>query len=286
MRARCVRIAIFAGFAGLVAPLYGQWTHPDPRAPRTHDGKPILTAPAPRLNGKPDLSGVWEAERPKPDAKFSYLGAGKADAAGLQIDASDVADIHRNVFVGMKREEEPLKPEALAIIARRAKQQPPQVHCLPVGVPGIMTTYAFKMIQSPREIVMLGEGSDPPRQIYLDGRGLPKDPDPTWMGSSVGKWAREAEGNEEGDTLVVQTTGFNEEGWLDNVGHPRGESMVITERYHRRDYGHIDLEIRYEDPKYYTRPFSNKTTLNLIPDSDVIEFVCTENEKDVEHLGK
>jgi hypothetical protein len=98
------------------------------------------------------------------------------------------------------------------------------------------------------------------------------------MGSSVGKW--------EGDTLVVQTTGFKEEGWLDNAGHPRSESMRITERFRRRDFGHIDLEIRYEDAKYYTRPFANKTTLNLIPDSDIIEYVCTENEKDKEHADK
>jgi hypothetical protein len=81
----------------------------------------------------------------------------------------------------------------------------------------------------------------------------------------------------------VQTTGFKEEGWLDNAGHPRSESMLITERYHRRDFGHIDLEIRYEDAKYYTRPFANKITLSLIPDSDIIEYVCTENEKDKEH---
>jgi hypothetical protein len=277
-----LRIAVFTGFVGLyvglLAPSYAQWAHPDAATPRNRDGKPNLSAPAPRLNGKPDLSGVWEADRPTAGAAISYLGGNTADPFGLQIDASDVADIHRNVFLGMKREEEPLKPEALAIIARRKDQQPPQVRCLPVGVPGIMTMYAFKMIQTPRELVMLGEAQDPPRQIYLDGRGLPKDPDPTWMGYSSGKW--------EGDTLVIQTTGFKEDGWLDNVGHPRSEAMVITERLRRRDFGHIDLEIRYEDPKYYTRPFTNKTTLHLIPDSDVIEFVCTENEKDLEHLGK
>lgn len=272
------RIAVLAGFAGLLAPAYAQWAQPDPRTPRNRDGKPNLAAPAPRVNGRPDLSGVWQAERPKADAGTLYLGGGAADPFGLQIDSSDVADLHRNVFFGMKREEEPLKPEALAVLAKRQKQQPPQVHCLPVGVPGLMTMYAFKMIQTPRELVMLGEAQDPPRQIYLDGRGLPKDPDPTWMGYSAGKW--------EGDTLVIQTSGFKEEGWLDNVGHPRSEAMLITERLRRRDFGHIDLEIRYEDPKYYTRPFTNKTTLNLIPDSDIIEFVCTENEKDVQHLGK
>jgi len=263
--------------AGLLTPVHAQWLHPDPAAPRAPDGKPILTAPAPRINGKPDLSGVWEAERPSPDATRSFTG-GATPAVNLQIDQQDVSDIHRNVFFGMKREDEPLKLEAIAILSKRRNEQPPQVRCLPQGVPGLMMVYAFKMIQTPSELIVIGESQEPPRQIYLDGRDLPKDPDPSWMGYSTGTW--------EGDTLVVQTTGFNEEGWLDNVGHPRGQSMLITERFHRRDFGHIDLEIRYDDPKYYTRPFTNKTTLNLIPDSDIIEFVCTENEKDLQHLGQ
>ena len=262
---------------GLIAPAYAQWLHPDPGTPRTRDGKPLLTAPAPRLNGKPDLSGVWQATRPTPDAFRSYTGGSDPDPLDLQIDQLDAADIRRNVFFGMKREEEPLKPEAIAILSKRRKEQPPQVRCLPQGVPGIMMVYAFKIVQTPRELIMLGESQDPPRQIYLDGRSLPKDPDPSWMGYSTGKW--------EGDTLVVETTGFNEESWLDNVGHPRSQSMLITERFHRHDFGHIDLEIRYNDPKYYMRPFTNKTTLNLIPDSDIIEYVCTENEKDMQHLG-
>jgi hypothetical protein len=272
------RLASVIALTGLVAPTYAQWLHPDPRTPRTRDGKPILTAPAPRLNGKPDLSGVWQATRPTLDAARSYTGGVDPDVLRMQIDQLDVADIHRNVFLGMKREEEPLTAEAMAVLSKRQNEQPPQVRCLPEGVPGVMMVYAFKIVQTPRELIMIGESQEPPRQIYLDGRGLPKDPDPSWMGYSIGKW--------DNDTLVVQTTGFKEEGWLDNVGHPRGQSMLITERFRRRDFGHIDLEIRYDDPKYYTRPFTNKTTLDLIPDSDVIEFVCTENEKDVEHLGK
>jgi len=272
------RFAIIIGLSGLFAPAYAQWLHADPGTPRTRDGKPILTAPAPRLNRNPDLSGVWEAARPTLDSRRSYNGGIASDPLNLQIDQLDVGDIHRNVFFGMKPEEEPLKPEAIAVLSKRRNEQPPQVRCLPQGVPGVMMVYAFKMIQTPRELIMIPESQEPARQIYLDGRDLPKDPDPTWMGYSTGKW--------EGDTLVVQTTGFKEEGWLDNVGHPRGQSMLITERFHRRDFGHIDLDIRYEDPTYYTRPFTNKTTLNLIPDSDIIEFVCTENEKDMEHLGK
>jgi len=270
-----LKFARVIAFTGLLAPAHAQWLHPDPRTPRTRDGKPILTAPAPRLNGKPDLSGVWQATRPALETARSFTGG--APAPGMQIDQQDVADIHRNVFFGMKREEEPLKPAALAVLSKRQNQQPPQVRCLPQGVPGIMMVYAFKMVQTPSELIVIGESQEPPRQIYLDGRALPKDPDPSWMGYSTGKW--------ENDTLVVQTTGFNEEGWLDNVGHPRGQSMLITERFHRRDFGHIDVEIRYDDPKYYTQSFSNKTTLNLIPDSDIIEFVCTENEKDIDHLS-
>lgn len=272
------RLASVIALTGLVAPTYAQWLHPDPRTPRTRDGKPILTAPAPRLNGKPDLSGVWQATRPTLDAARSYTGGVDPDVLRMQIDQLDVGDIHRNVFLGMKREEEPLTADAMAVLSKRQNEQPPQVRCLPEGVPGVMMVYAFKIVQTPRELIMIGESQEPPRQIYLDGRGLPKDPDPSWMGYSIGKW--------DDDTLVVQTTGFKEEGWLDNVGHPRGQSMLITERFRRRDFGHIDLDIRYDDPKYYTRPFTNKTTLNLIPDSDIIEFVCTENEKDAEHLGK
>ena len=275
---RSASLASILALLGVPLPGYAQWLHADPRAPRTRDGKPVLTAPAPRLNGKPDLSGVWEAARPTLDALRSYNGGTDPDPLHLQIDQFDAADIHRNVFFGTGREEEPLKPEAIAIVSERRKEQPPQVRCLPMGVPGIMLVYAFKMIQTPRELIMIGESPDPPRQIYLDGRGLPKDLDPTWMGYSTGRW--------EGDTLVVQTTGFNEEGWLDNAGHPRSQSMRITERFHRRDLGHIDLEISYDDPKYYTRPFTSKTTLNLIPDSDIIEYVCAENEKDMPHLGK
>jgi hypothetical protein len=272
------RFASAIAVSGLLAPSYAQWLHPEPRTPRTRDGKAVLTAPAPRLNGKPDLFGVWQATRPTLDALRSYTGGSDPDPLHLQIDQFDAADIHRNVFFGMKREDEPLKPEAIAILSKRRNEQPPQVRCLPQGIPGIMLVYAFKIVQTPRELIMIGESPDPPRQIYLDGRSLPKDPDPSWMGYSTGKW--------EGDTLVVQTTGFNEEGWLDNAGHPRGQSMLITERFRRRDFGHIELEIRYDDSKYYTRPFTNKTTLDLIPDSDIIEFVCTENERDMQHLGK
>jgi hypothetical protein len=123
---------------------------------------------------------------------------------------------------------------------------------------------------------VLPEAGDPPRQIYLDGRSTPTDVQPSWTGYSTAKW--------QGDTLVVETTGFKEESWLDAFGHPRSETMRVRESYRRRDFGHMDLAVTIEDPKYYTRPFGFNTQLNLLPQGDSIEYVCTENEKDRVHL--
>jgi len=248
----------------------------DPSIPRTPDGRPNLTAPAPRLNGKPDLSGLWQAER-TPVSEFTrVLGP---ELAQIQPDLSDVTKHVINVFWDIKPEEWPIRPEAAALTEQRQKsgRDFQSAYCLPGSVPVAMLIMNFKIVQSPRQIVMLPTG-DPPRQIHLDGRSLQKDPEPSWMGSSVGRW--------EGDTLVIETTGFNERAWLDGFGHPRSESMRITERYRRRDFGHMDLEMSFDDPKYYTRPFGFKTTLTLIPDSELLEYVCTENEKDIAHLPR
>lgn len=257
-------------------PVSAQWAdYPDRRTPRTKDGRPDLTAPAPRLHGTPDLSGVWQAER-APVAEFaSVLGN---DRANVQVDLNDVNKHYMSVFWGVKPETEPLRPEAAAILKHRLQSptENPMTHCLPIGVPAVAFVYEFKMVQAPQEIVMLTETADPARQIYIDGRALPENPEPSWMGYSAGRW--------EGDTLVVETAGFTERSWLDGAGHPRSELMHITERYFRRDFGHLDLEVIFDDPKYYTRPFKLKTGFRLVPDSDVFEFVCTENEKDLAHM--
>jgi hypothetical protein len=261
---------------GTITYAHAQWlNYPDARTPRTKDGKPNLTAAAPRLNGKPDLSGLWQAERTPTQEYERVLGKGIAQ----QVDIYDATKHVLNIFWGMKPEEEPLQPEAASILKYRTNPiEYPPTQCLPHGIPMALMVFTFKIIQTPREIVMLHETGDPPRQIHTDGRPLPKDPEPTWMGYSTGRW--------QGDTLVVDTTGFNERAWLDGQGHPRSESMQITERYRRRDFGHMDLEIAFNDPKYYTRPFAIKTGLTLIPDSDVLEFVCNENEKDRPHMKK
>jgi hypothetical protein len=248
-----------------------QWLdHRDPKIPRSADGRPNLVAPAPRVGGRPDLSGVWQAERTPPDEFARVMGPSLLD---LQVDISDITKYVLNVFWGMKPAEEPLRPEGAAILKQRqaSGQDFHGADCLPPALPANLSIMAFKMIQAPGEVVVVPGSGDPPRQIYTDGRSLPANPDPTWTGYSVGSW--------QGDSLVVETVGITTRAWLDGFGHPRSERMRITERYRRRDFGHMELELSFDDPTYYTRPFGYKTTLMLLPDTDVLEYVCTENWK-------
>ena len=259
------------------APLAAQWLqYRDPTLPRTKEGAPNLTAPAPRTSdGHPDLSGVWAAE-PSPEIQRA-LG----DANPFGADAQFISKYALNIFADLKPDDEPLHPEAAALLRER-KTHPgiyqPTTHCLPGGVPFATLIAPFKIVQTPRVIVLLLEDNNPPRQIHIDGRPLPSDPWPTWMGYSIGVW--------KGDTLEVQTAGFNDRGWLDTMGHPRSEAARITERFTRRDVGHMDVEIAIDDPKTYTRPFTIKPRLRLLPDTDILEAVCAENEKDLAHLGR
>ena len=256
-------------------PLTAQWLdYQDPHTP-LRNGKPDLSAAAPRVNGTPDLSGVWQAERTSEKEFAAVLG----DAfTSTQVDFNDINKYLLNVLWDLKPGEEPVRPEVAAIMKQRSTMQSPTAKCLPAGVPAGLFVYSIKMIQSPREIVILSENGDPARQIHTDGRGLPVDPQPSWMGYSVGKW--------QGDTLAVETTGFREDSWLDGSGHPRSESMRVRENFHRRDFGHMDLEVQIEDARYYTKPIRFKTTFNLIPAGDILEFVCQENEKDRAHIER
>ena len=244
------------------------------RVPHTKDGKPDLAAPAPRVNGKPDLSGVWEVERTSVNEFRSVLGD---NFTKQQVDLNDVTKYMLDFFWGLKPADEPLTPAAVAIVQQRRNIDFTTSRCLPGGLPAGMFITSFKMVQAPDEIVMITEDGGPPRQIHMDGRGFPKDPLPAWMGYSIAKW--------DGDTLAVDTTGFNENSWLDAFGHPRSETMHVRERYRRRDAGHMDLEISIDDPKYYTRPYTIQTQLNLQP-GEIFEYVCTENEKDLAHTEK
>jgi hypothetical protein len=271
-------------FLMLAAGAHAQWlNYPAPGVPRTRDGKVNLAAPAPKLNGKPDLSGVWHVQ-PSGLPEMKRLFGPDVDA--IQVPGMEITTISKyglNIFADFKPEEVPMRPEAGAIMARRAPDAPnpeqlPSTYCLPLGFPLVtMLSEVSKISQAPGLTVIMLELNNGYRQIYTDGRKLPVDPNPSYMGYSTGHW--------EGETFVVESIGFKDKGWLDVFGHPQSESMHITERYHRRDFGHLDVEYTFNDPKMYTKPFTIKTTHELQADSDILEDVCGENEKDRAHMG-
>ena len=273
-------------FAGLIVLLSGaclalhaQWlNYPAPGTPRTRDGKPNLTAPTPRAtNGKPDLSGVWQVE-PTPAGEMKRL-FGDLSVENVVGDSSAAYSKYMvDILVDFQPADMPLRAEFANLVRQRSSEVYPLTRCLPLGVPGDgLLPGPFKVIQTPGLILVHNEYENTFRQIYLDGRKAPADPEPLWLGYSVGKW--------EGDALVIDTVGFNDKGWLDAMGHPRSEALHVTERFHRRDFGHLDVEVTIDDPKVYTRSFSVKFTELLQPDSDVMEYFCAENEKDQSHIG-
>jgi hypothetical protein len=265
-------------FALLSAGAHAQWlNYPTPGTPRTRDGKPNLTAPAPRASdGKPDLSGVWQTELVPPGE--SVLG--KADYFVVPgDDPRTFSKYFWNILADFKPEEAPMRPEAAELFRKNGTTAiTPGSSCLPGSIPAVdMLAYApFKIIQTRGVTLVLYELDNTHRQIYTDGRKLPADPNPSWLGYSVGRW--------EGDTFVVDSAGFNDKARLDGFGHPRSEALHLQERFHRRDFGHMDVQITVDDPKLYTKPFTVKVTEVLLPDSDVLETICNENEKDRAHL--
>ena len=271
--------------AATVSGAFAQWlNYRDPKTPRTKDGKPNLSAPTPRAsNGKPDLSGVWQTEPSSPE-EMARLFPGLDAIVLLGDDPRTFSKYMLNVLADFKPEEAPIRPEAAAVFEPRAKslgKDHPASHCLPLGITeaeGIGSPFPYKIIQTPGLIMVLYEADGTHRQIYTDGRKHTPDPEPSWLGYSVGRW--------EADTLVVDTVGFNDKSWLDASGHPHSESLHLTERFHRRDFGHMDLQITIDDPKMYTRSFAIKYAQYLLPDTDILETVCTENEKDRQHLSK
>lgn len=275
-RTVCVLIVL----AAACGTTHAQWlNYPAPGTPRSRDGKPILSAPAPRAsNGKPDLSGVWQVEPTSADELKRLFG----DLSGENVLGDSLAAYSKylvNLLADFQPGDTPLRPEFADILRQRSKEVYPLTRCLPVGVPGDdLLPGPFKIIQTPGLILVRNEYENTFRQIYTDGRKAPADPEPLWLGYSIGKW--------ESDSLVVDTVGFNDKGWLDGMGHPHSEAMHVEERFHRRDFGHLDVEITIDDPKVYTKPFSVKFAELLQPDSDVIEYFCNENEKDQSHIKK
>jgi hypothetical protein len=246
-----------------------QWLNqPMAGAPRMRDGKINMTGPVPRLNGKPDLSGIWQVQG-DPRAPGGLFGLGE----------SLNSRYFRDILSDFKPEERPLTP--LGVERLRQHTQPgafnPTLNCLPDGVPhGDLLPEPFKILHSPGVIVMLYEVETTFRQIFMDGRKLPADMSPTWQGYSVGRW--------DGDTLVIDSAGFNDRSWLDARGTPRSTDMRIEERFRRRDYGHMDLTITLTDPQIFTKPITFSVVEELLPDTDVLEHYCVENERDDAHM--
>jgi len=274
-------VFVLAALAGLSISANSQWVnYPTAGIPRTKDGKVNLFASAPRSNGKPDLSGVWMVEA----TPFEEITRLFGDIEKLSVPGDDPRTFSKyflNLLADFKPQDAPVRPEAAQIFLQRIRasaKDHPSTRCLPAGLPQIELVPApFKVIQTAGMIGMVYEGDGTLRQIYLDGRKLPSDPAPLWYGYSVGKW--------DGDTLVVDSIGFNDKSWLDAGGHPHSEGLHLTERFRRRDFGHLDEELTVDDPKMYTRPFTVKVTHVFQADSDILEAFCTENEKDWTHMA-
>jgi hypothetical protein len=254
-----------------------QWPrHLPPGVPKTADGKPDLDAPPPRTaDGKIDFSGVWETSYPRPAAPaqppVAATGTGAAPPSG-------------NVFGNVGAQVQggaPYQPWAADLVKKRMadnSKDNPDAHCLPMGVMQMTAhPYPKKIIQTPTEILLIYEGSGTTvREAFLDGRPLPPADkiEPWWNGYSIARW----EGN---DTLVIETTGFMDDGWLDVRGSPLTSAGKLTERFRRPTFGSLEIEVTIDDPKAYTRPFTAKVTNRLLPDTQLIEFVCL--DKDAQH---
>ena len=258
-------VAVLA--AGTVT-ISAQWLkYPTAGVPRTPDGKPKLGAPAPRAaDGKPDLSGIWDIEHNRP--------CGPGGCPDMEV-GQEFVDLGWSLKGGL-----PYQPWAAA--ARKARtaengKDDPSSHCLPRGVAKSHTTPLLrKIVQVPGLVVILNEANAAYRQIFTDGRPLPTIEQPTFNGYSVGRW--------EGDTLVVQTAGFKDGLWLDRSGSPITDAAKMTERFRRVSYGKLQIDLTVDDPKAYTAPWTVTLHHSIVLDTELLDYICLENEKSVAHL--
>ena len=251
-------LTIAIALTAFVTPLAAQWLqHPTPGIPRTADGKPNLTAPPPRTaEGKSDLTGLWDMPLDTAVGNIAVRNVGDLKPADVQ-------------------------PWAQALVQQRAEnfgKDNPRYRCLPQG-PGYSTDGGMKrFIQTPAMIVILNEDLTY-RQIFMDGRALETNPDPSWMGYSVGHWDK--------DTLVVESSGFNDRTWIHD-GYPHTEALRMTERYRRTDFGHLEIAVTFQDPGAYSKAWTVAIRAQLAADTEMLESVCNENrDRGQEHwVGK
>jgi hypothetical protein len=264
-RVAALSVMAFAAFGASAA---AQWlNYPTAGVPRTPDGKPDLSAPAPRApDGKPDLSGMWEMEANRPCPP---------EGCSDQRASNEFLDLGRSLKGGL-----PYQPWAAEMMKTRAAErraEDPLARCLPIGPIRLHTFTGFKKIgQTPGLVVLLYEYNASFRQILTDGRPLPEDPNPAWNGYSSGKW--------DGDALVVQTIGFRDGLRFDMTGNFMSDAAKMTERFRRVNYGNLEIEVTVDDPKTYTRPWTVTLKHTLALDTEMLDYMCLENEKDLKHL--
>jgi hypothetical protein len=270
-------ICIFAALIFASATGIAQWLrYPTDGIPRKADGKPDLTAPAPRLpDGKPDLSGLWHAAQ----ARQCVNGRGESVPCGLEIGGSQLGgNLGRNLPGGKL----PYQPWAEKLFNERHAAMSiddPHVRCLPDNPPRHWTLpHLTKVVHTPKLLVMLYEVNAMYRQAFIDGRPFPADMNPTWNGYSVGHW--------EGDSLVVESRGFRDDLWADTWGSPMSDVAKMTEKFTRKNFGTMEIEVTIDDPKVYTKPFTVALNESLEPDTELVDEFCAEGEKDYERLQR
>jgi hypothetical protein len=249
-----------------------QWIkYPTAGVPHTKDGKPNLFAPAPRVGGKPDLSGMWIIADALPCPKIITDDTGEC-LEKMPI-AQLTADLSKVVAGGL-----PYQPWALEVMKQRKENGlDPHVLCRPSNFPRMFTLpHITKFVQTPALLVLMNEYNASYRQIFTDGRPLPDDPQPSWNGYSTGKW--------QGDTLVVETIGFRDDLWMDMAGSPLTSAAKVTERFRRPNFGTLEIEATVNDPKAYTKPWTVTIVDKMMLDTELIDEVCLEGENSSQHM--
>ena len=207
----------------------------------------------------PDLSGVWTL-RSSPNTR--YLGyAFRSEEPPMTPWAEERFKAHKPSFGsrGVADSNDPVNPTTVDAVG-----------CFPPGVPRIyLHPFPMEIIQTPGRVILFYEFNHFVRQIYTDGRPHSTDLGPTWMGDSIGTW--------QGDTLVVETTGFNDKSWIDRVGHPHSEDLRVVERFRRVDQNTLQVDLTIEDPKAYTKPWGGQLTFQLRPNWNITELICEDN---------
>ena len=268
---------IFVGLLVVPSLGFGQWLrYPTAGIPRKPDGKLDVTAPAPRMpDGKPDLSGLWHAAQ----NRQCVNAKGESIPCGIELGGSPLGgNLGRNLPGGFL----PNQPWARKLFdERRAAMSidDPHVRCLPDNPPRHWTLpHLTKVVHTPKLLVMMYEVNAMYRQVFIDGRPLPKDPNPSWTGYSTARW--------EGDTLVVQTEGFRDGLWADTWGSPMSDEAKMTEKFTRKNFGSMEIELTIDDPKVYTKPFTVVLNEAIEPDTELVDEFCAEGERDYERLQR